>query len=129
MKLLTLFCTSFLITLSTLAQYTATENKDAKACFKGFCDTDTLFLSSLKKTRSLPLITDNKELKVVEFTIMLTDVNNEVYVAVIKFDYLDRNNLDLLARSYKTLQLTDIFAKNKDGRLTRLKPKLYYIKP
>jgi hypothetical protein len=110
------------------AQYVSTENNQIKACFKGYCDTDTLSISKLKKTRSLPLISDNTDLKIVEFTIMLTDIHDEVYIAVIKFNYLDRSNLDLLARSYKTLQLTDIMAKNKDGHLVKLKPKLYWIK-
>jgi hypothetical protein len=123
-------CCSFILfsSIKANAQYVSTENNQIKACFKGYCDTDTLSISKLKKTRSLPLISDNTDLKIVEFTIMLTDIHDEVYIAVIKFNYLDRSNLDLLARSYKTLQLTDIMAKNKDGHLVKLKPKLYWIK-
>jgi hypothetical protein len=118
-----------LATIKTNAQYISTENNQIKACFKGYCDTDTLSISGLRKAKSLPLISDNKDVKIVEFTIMLTDIHDEVYVAVINFNYLDRSNLDLLARSYKTLQLTDITAKNDEGHLVKLKPKLYWIKP
>jgi hypothetical protein len=128
-RLLFLCCSLILLSsIKANAQYVSTENNQIKACFKGYCDTDTLSIPKLKKTRSLPLISDNTDLKIVEFTIMLTDIHDEVYIAVIKFNYLDRSNLDLLARSYKTLQLTDIMAKNKDGHLVKLKPKLYWIK-
>ena len=124
-----------LILLASLHQvqaqyvYTNTDNAAVKACFKNFCDTDTISLKSIKKIRSLTLLTNDESLKIAEFTIMLTDINEEVYVAKIKWDYLDRNNLDLLSRNYKTIQLTDILAKAKDGHLVKLKPKLYYIIP
>jgi len=125
------FCLSLLLIagfLAAKAQYTYTQNNEVKVCFKKFCETDTISLSAIKKTRQLNLLTSDEDLKIVEFTFTLIDVNDGVYVGKSKSDNLDRNNIDLMS-AYKTIELGEIIAKNKDGRMFKLKSKLYWIKP
>lgn len=132
MNLMKSFCLIFLLFACfsfVEAQYTYTQNNEVKVCFKKFCETDTISLASIKKTRQLDLLADDKDLKIVEFTFTLIDANDGVYVGKSKSDNLDRNNIDLMYRSYITIELGEIIAKNKDGRMFKLKSKLYWIKP
>jgi hypothetical protein len=115
--------------IAAKSQYTYTQNNEAKVCFKKFCETDTISLASIKKVKQLDVLTDDESLKIIEFTFTLIDVNDQVYVGKSKSNNLDRNNIDLMARSYKTIELHEIIAKTKDGRMYKLKNRLYWIKP
>jgi len=108
-------------------QYTYEDIDSIKACFKKFCDSDTLHRSAMKKLKSMKLATTDEDLYVMEFTMMLIGPNDDTYIGKIKTDVLDVHYVKLVASGYHTIEVSEVIAKDKHGTTIRLKPRRYHI--
>lgn len=128
-KLLLIFfcCAATTSHLTAQKQYTYEDVDSIKACFRKFCDTDTIPVASLKKLKSLKVVTNTEGISIVEFTLLLTAAGDVAFMQKIKADGLDQNYVKLLTLNYLTVELVEIIARDKDDHVLRLKPRKYQL--
>jgi hypothetical protein len=127
--LITLLIACFGCTPGLMAQnFNYPQNDSVKVCLEDYCNKTSLDAKKLLKHKSLELVTDNKEFKIVSFNLVVFKTPEDIiFNQTVKGNKLSNFHIGFFKGQVIGMTINSIVAANKQGKCFSLKEVHYDI--